>query len=452
MRDEIMKEIPDANKPSTIMVAPNAVIKIYEGEYLLKLGENEFLIDGEIIFKWVPNLSVNFIGVPRARGADLHLKFAVGDTDNDGAIFINNIEIGKCFLTRVNEERIKGTFGKYVVNGDKNIAVDRIKFSVPNFYDFKGLPIQVKSENKVNYTLGRLQFEDDKYLITIDKCIDYKDRIELLEDESGYLILCNGELSVKKGVITLAETKEILACLNNFLTLLNGKKTAALFAQGIFEEQIIWTDFTPYIIDSHKNVQSWSRTNETKEFNSLWKIFRNKWCIKENRNFFSSVLHWYSEANQHAALIDGSIILAQTALELIYNWWIVEEKEMILGKDSDSISASNKIRLLISQLNVSNNPPLGFDGLIEFMKSLKIATKDAPEAIVNVRNAIVHSQKDKREKLSKIENRAKYEALQVYIWYIELCLLRILEYNGKYYDRCSEERFVAKAIVKVPWN
>lgn len=187
MLDEIMKEIPDSNKPSTTMVAPNAAIKIHEGEYLLKLGEDEFLIDGEIIFKWVPNLSVNFIGVPRARGAELHLKFAVGDTDNDGVIFINNIEIGRCFLTRVNEEGIKGTFGKYVVSGDKNIAVDRIKFSIPNFYDFKGLPIKVKSENKVNSTLGRLQFEDDKYLITIDKCIDYKDRIELLDDESGWL-------------------------------------------------------------------------------------------------------------------------------------------------------------------------------------------------------------------------------------------------------------------------
>lgn len=450
MLDELMKEIPDANKPSTIMDAPNAVIKIYEGEYLLKLGDEEFLIDGELIFKWVPNLSVNFSGRPRVNGAGLVFRFA-DDTDNDGVIFINGLEVGKCFLTRVNDERIKGTFVKNVVSGDKNIAVDRIKFSIPNFYDFKGLPIKVKSDNKVSSTLGRLQFEDDKYLITIDKCIDYKDRIELLEDESGYLILYNGELSVKKGVFKIAETREILTCLNSFLTFLNGKKTAALFAQGIFEEQIIWTDYTPYIIDSHKNLQSWSRTYETKEFNSLWKIFRSIWVVGENKNFLTSVLHWYSEANQHSALIDGAIILAQTALELIYNWWIVEEKKMILGKDSDSISASNKIRLLISQLGISNDAPVGFDYLNEFMKSPPI-TKDAPEAIVNVRNAIVHSQKDKREKLSKIENRAKYEALQVYLWYVELCLLRILEYNGKYYNRCSEEKFEVKAIVKVPWS
>ncbi|MGB4568690.1 MAG: hypothetical protein WBH96_06955, partial [Dysgonamonadaceae bacterium] len=47
---------------------------------------------------------------------------------------------------------------------------------------------------------------------------------------------------------------------------------------------------------------------------------------------------WYVEANSNAGFSEGSIILAQTALELIYNWWIVENKKIILGKDSENIS------------------------------------------------------------------------------------------------------------------
>ena len=73
----------------------------------------------------------------------------------------------------------------------------------------------------------------------------------------------------------------------------------------------------------------------------------------------------------------------------------------------------------------------------EDFKSEKLI--DAPEAVVQIRNAIVHSQEEKRAKLNKIENMAKYEALQVCIWYIEVALLKILDYKGDYTNRCSEQ-------------
>jgi hypothetical protein len=114
--------------------------------------------------------------------------------------------------------------------------------------------------------------------------------------------------------------------------------------------------------------------------------------------------------------------MAQTALELLYNWWIIENKKMILGKDSENINASNKIRLISSQLNISYSVPSSFTLLQKFVDENE-NINDAPEAIVQIRNAIVHSQQEKRKKLDSIHYKAKYEALQLSIWYIEMTLL-----------------------------
>ena len=142
--------------------------------------------------------------------------------------------------------------------------------------------------------------------------------------------------------------------------------------------------------------------------------------------------------------------MAQTALELIYNWWVVEKKQLIIGKDSEMINAASKIRLLLSQIGINSEIPKSFKSLTVFL-SEEDSIKDAPDVIVQIRNSIVHSQENKRRKLAKISKDIKYEALQLCVWYIELALLRILDYKGIYFNRCSEATFKVDAEEKVPW-
>ncbi|WNH10160.1 HEPN domain-containing protein [Thalassobellus suaedae] len=126
----------------------------------------------------------------------------------------------------------------------------------------------------------------------------------------------------------------------------------------------------------------------------------------------------------------------------MYNWWVIENKKIILGKDSENINASNKIRLLLSQLNLDYSVPKEFKNLQEFVDSDN-QILDACDAVVQIRNAIVHSQEEKRKKLRSISLIAKYEALQLCTWYIEIALLGILGYSDKYYNRISKlEEFV----------
>ena len=143
--------------------------------------------------------------------------------------------------------------------------------------------------------------------------------------------------------------------------------------------------------------------------------------------------------------------MVQTALELLYNWWIIEQKKLLIGKDSENINASNKIRLLVSQLNLSNTIPDSFDHLKEFV-SKNNDIVDAPDAVVQIRNAIVHSQQEKRKKLTSIHHMAIFEALQISVWYVEMTLLCILGYEERYFNRCSGSPYAYQAQEIVPWK
>lgn len=447
---EEIKDIPDIIESSISMYEANISHKIYEGEYLLKSETEEIKVNGSINFDWVANYGSHFSGK-----AEL-------DPISDNSTFkiiIDDLEFGNGFITNSIDSfgsdsegvSIKGTLSQKAIFGDKSIAVEKIIFSIPNLRDFHGLPVKKITSTNISTSMNRLRLENDNYIILIDKCLDFKKKSESLIEKGGYIILYNGELISKKGPVTLEDTKDIFHCLNTFITFLNGKRTSAIFLQGIYADEVIWCDYTKYFVDPHKYVHSWPQGHSIRGLNELWQNFSTLWRDTDDKNFLTTAIHWYVEANGNRGFSDGSIIMAQTALELLYNWWIIERKKLIIGKDSENINASNKIRLLLSQLNISHFVPAAFTQLQKFIDDSKDIV-DAPDAVVQIRNAIVHSQEEKRKKLSAIHYKVKYEALQLCVWYIEMALLCILNFDDRYLNRCSKEIYESKAEDDVPWT
>jgi len=208
-----------------------------------------------------------------------------------------------------------------------------------------------------------------------------------------------------------------------------------LFLQGIHEGDVLWIDFTGYQVDQYKSVVSWSSKLSTNGFGELWQVFSKLWKNPNDKDFLTFAVHWYIESNANSGYLEGSIIMAQFALELFYNWLVIDKKKLLIGKDGENITASNKIRLLLSIINCKTELPKALSSLQAFVNENKLA--DGVEAFVQIRNAIIHSQEEKRKKLTDIPYRVKYEAQQLSLYYIEYALLSILKYKGKYYNRCT---------------
>jgi hypothetical protein len=444
--EERLKNFPEIIISPVEMNEPNQPITIFEGDFKLKYDDKEILINGQIQFEWFPNTGARFSGNTSSDLTDINNK---PEILNQIELILDGLKFGDCFITNIkfnnHDNPLKGILKKDAVKGDKSIPVNKINLAIPNLREFYGT--RVKNKNGDESYPNRIILENNEYQIIIDKCPDYRDLEKSLKSKGGYIVLYSGELTKKKGNIKFDQTEEIFDCLSTFLDFLNGRRCSALFRQGIFENEIKWCDFSHYLVDPYKSVITWPQRYNITGLNELWQNFSNFWKDENEKDFLISAIHWYleSNSNSNSGFLQSPIITTQIALELIYNWFIIEKKKMLIKDDSKNILASNKIRLLLSQLNVDNEIPQSFTNLQSFIDENKDII-DGPEALVQVRNSIVHSQEEKRKKLAKIPSEVMEEILQLGIWYIELSLLNILEFEGEYYNRCSKkEEFV-------PWS
>ena len=425
------------------MKEANQRILVHEGEFVLKNDVDEFKIVGNIDFVWFPSKGLVFNG----KLEDSNLIQSIR-AQHEFELRINNFNCGNVIITKHIlglDYMISGRNVSGIVKGDKSIAVEKVTFGIPNFKWYRGSTIKKTKPGGYTTYNGRLILENSKYKITIDKFHNYKELNEEVENKGGYIITHLGEVIPKKGNITFSESKTVLKCLNNFLSFLNGRRVAALFVHGIFEEESIWCDYTNYNIDLYGSAVSWWKDSDTENLNKLWYEFYQAW--DNDSDVLNTAIHWYLQCNNKVGYVEGSLIMAQTALELLYNWYIVENKKLIIGNDSENINAANKIRLLISQLNINTDIPQVFIELENYRVSENLI--DGPNSIVQIRNAIVHSQEEKRKKLNQIDDYAKLQALYLSIWYMELSILKLLNFEGEYHNRTGSN--YDDYYENVPW-
>ncbi|MBN8681854.1 MAG: hypothetical protein J0L99_04355 [Chitinophagales bacterium] len=451
--EEIYKDIPFGITSSIPMSEPNQKIMIYSGTFNLMIGKDSIEIEGEVWFDWFPHINTKFNGIVKSSTKDIIGLLSANDKYD---LKINDLLFGESYITNSivgSNAEVSGQVLGLSVIGDRTIPISKITFSIPNLRDFWGLPNKLINE-KGGYYSGhnRLIFENKDYVITIDKSRDYKKSFESLTARGGYFLLYAGEIQKKSGNISFENLNKLHHCFSTFLSFINGQRCSLLFLQGIHDNEIIWTDYTGYESDLFKHVHSWPQKLSINGLSELWNEFYELWNNNANdEDFLVSAVHWYIEANANSGYLEGSIIMIQTALELIYNWLVIEKRKLIYGKDADNISASNKIRLLLSQFGTNIRLPQYFINMKSYLDSNK-DIYDEIDLFVQIRNAIIHSQEDKRRKLSKISHKVKYEAQQLGLWYIEISLLNILKFNGKYRNRCSGKLWTGEDEEDLPKN
>lgn len=424
------------------MSQPNEILKIFEGNFELKNEEYVITIKGVVSFKWFPYMGLYFEGYEQKKTA---LKEGKTNLFNqEFLLVINNEEIGKIAF---NSQSINVSGNYYIGHAidkacyhDGSIPVNSITFSIPNLRVLSGGLVSYGYKN-TSGSWCRLKFDDEKYEIIIDQVEKIKDSIDKLTASGGFFFTYGGEIRAKsKRSVSLSQLNETILKFSNFISFLNGRSLSLLLLKGIHENEVIWTDYSSRIIEPYQYVQSWTARNNSRsehDFNEIYKNFSELWKNDKDKDFLIALIHWYCEANSISARVEGSIIIIQTALELLYNWLIIDKLSILKeGRDTESFSAANKIRLLLTTVKIDVSVPQKLSSLQAFIDSNENLI-DAPDAIVKIRNSIVHSNVKNLQFTDDILT-AKYEALQLAIYYVERSLLYILKYNGNYSNRITK--------------
>lgn len=440
--------LPDYIEPTIFMELPNEKIIIHEGEFIIELKSASIKFSGEIFFNWFPKIAYYF----RGSNTDVNtpsLSYFFNSSikiENEvfGEILPYSLKLKPDYQTKTATYSIYGQINISPHYYDYSPSVSKVNFSLTNYNFFKGMACKKIKDGDLIIDNKYYAFRNSKYRISISLLKDYDDHLNKLKSSGGYYVLGGGSIQKLSGSISYNETLDELLVFSLFISFINGYSISPVFLQGICDKKVIWEDHTPILEnDSYKSsIPSWTPFEYNSSFNDMWDRFSYLCVTKNNKQFLELIVRWYLMLLRGS--VENTIVISQIALELLYNWYVVEENKLILGKDCENIEASNKIRLLLGQIGIDYSVPENYAELREYIKSNK-EVRDPVDALTSIRNILIHSQGDKRKNYAGIREEVKDQVIDLSIHFIELSLLKILNYNGNYYNR------VIRGEEHTPW-
>jgi len=429
-----LTDFPKILIPVYKMDIPNEIIILQEGDYIIKWKDRTFISKGFLFFQWIPRLSVRFKG---KLGDDFSYSWWSLLEDDIGIEIslpqYNFYSKGIIYKLREFEDfNIVCQLPPEIILGDTSKVTDMVRFEISNLKGIYGSP--VRTENSGHRS--RLTFTNSESEIIIDKSPDFIKLKTKLVEVGGYHLLYTGQLKLHNNKkLTYQKSQDILDSFSYYLLFINGRRCFPLFPTGYNNDQKEWALYSPAFNDPYKGVISWASDEPNNGIEIMWNNFSEIWENIDDRDSLKTILHWYTESNSNSAFIEGSIVLLQNALELLFHWVIVEKFKYVNQNEAESLSATSKINFLLSHFSIRNEIPSDFDALIKYAKQNNIV--NGPESFTRIRNHIVHPSSKKRKALKEIETNAKIEALHLGIWYVEMILLKLFEFKGNYINRCS---------------
>lgn len=329
--------------------------------------------------------------------------------------------------------------------------IKRLRFHIANFLSFGGTSVQDPSVDCPRQ--ARATFSAEDWVITIDSVPDFQFGSEFkIEDQSGNAITHVGELVKRDGsLFAISSTDSILQQLYLWLSFCRGNWIAPMLSVGFDDSgQVVWKDWRQWNIRHCEHLPTWLNRNSSESLSQSFPGFNARLGDSIWAGPIRRVLVWYVECNRRKSGLEASIILCQTALELLGWASLAQDKKVLSQKGFQDLPAADKIRLLLANFEIPLVIPIDLTELRQLSKEYNWS--DGPECLVGIRNALVHPQPKNMLKLESVSSVAFYEVWSLGMWYLDLILLRLFDYKAVYRNRLKRECSYEEALEPVPWS
>ena len=447
--------IPNSISPHISISEHNQPIDLYTGQMEIgKSSESDktFQTNGKIKLCWLPYPRFQFEAL-----VSPFANYSLGNVSlqlDDGTKIIGDVTN---IITKFGTEgsKLSGIINNYPIIRPENnpIQARQAKFLVPNFKELNGHPICCldSDSNQRRIHKGRLLLRGGEWLITLDAVDQFKEIKETLTQSSGFAITHIGQLERDdSSLFSPTDALEILNALTLYLWFTKGACTSPCLPagfDGIGNE--VWTIWDYGIIKPFTNPPSWLDESCNIQFEETFSEFMKLWLDESWKEVIQRSIHWYVEANSGEITIESSIVLTQSALELLASAVLVEHYGWLSRDGYNKLSTMDLMRLLFKWANIPTDIPSELTELGNFARENN--WEDTATATTQMRNKIIHPNKKNRETLSGYSSKVKLEVHQLSLWNLELCLLRLFKYQNDYGNRLKQGRWVGD-LDEVPWN
>jgi hypothetical protein len=316
-------------------------------------------------------------------------------------------------------------------------SIERLIFHVPNFPAFVGASIGRHDERGFHGWNGRLQLDDGVWRVVLDPVEYQHDLLRRLNSTGGYGITNVGELRrVDSNPFTLGEARDLLASLRYFLSLVGGKWTDSTLRVGYASlDRVVAQEWHSPAVDGWGGRRSvfpeYVREEDRVRAPHLAPIFQtitSFWKDETWKDVITWCISWLIESDK-AVNADTSVVLSQAGLELVAWAQLVLNWGMTPGEFKD-LKAHEALSMLLEVTGVPVTIPNGtiLNEMHGFAKENVVA---GPEALTRLRNSVVHPRAGEKRPSPTL----RHEAAQLGLWYLQLAILRLLNYEDQYLDR-----------------
>ncbi|NJN72583.1 MAG: hypothetical protein HC799_07090 [Limnothrix sp. RL_2_0] len=423
--------------PSEYSQKPNTDFVIHEGQLIIQAdNEKAILSEGKIVFSWFPTPKLRF-------SARLKVQYSVPFNQEISVNFQNKRTKAKIFKIKSDVEFsiVQGSILNYEI--EKNIKISRVYCHITNFPDFDGQE-HIKDSVRA-YFFDRLILNNGDWTIKIDPLRHNKNKItKLLKESFGFAITHVATLEkVDEGQFLLDEISQLLEGLHYFLSFLAGRWVSPILLNAQEASgKTIPLPIVHYKTTSFKVVKSWFPFSATEHISSMFKEFMRFYLDEDWLEPLQLLISFYIESNISG--VEQGIMMSQSTFELLA-WLTLTQHNFIISEQTlDKLPAHDLLRLLFSWHNIPTDmPPIDNMTMLQSLQKLSAANNysDSPECITQIRNRITHpkrknkSEKKNKTSLLKYSFAERIETWDLCLWYLEMCLLKLFDYQGIYRNR-----------------
>jgi len=328
--------------------------------------------------------------------------------------------------------------------GDESTQMSFLVFHLFNFVDLFGSRHSIQQAGSTMHRIEHVDLICDQWNIELKSLLSTRDDIKKLKEEGGYRLTHVGGIKrVDSALFSGKEAQEFLRALRFFLSFAKGGWCEPICAVGFDETgNHVWESWSSSREPWHAS-PSWFDPHNGSQLTILFPEFMKRWNNDDWREALDEVIYWYLNANSSAHGIDAGIILTQAAIERLSYEYAVKDKRLLMLNGFKDLLASDKFRLLFSSLGIPLEIPKETPEIVKLAK--KFCWLDAPHALTEIRNSLVHPEHKRRGQL----HSAYYEAWNLGLWYLEMGLLAVCGYSGTYGNRLKHR--IVGQVEKIPW-
>lgn len=294
-------------------------------------------------------------------------------------------------------------------------------------------------------------FAVNDWLVDVSTLPAIEERIKALGKSGGYIMTHTATVRKTGGEDFSSQELDSLANgLHNFFSFALGKWSGPQFLTATDRDNQLryFTAGIGKLSDGANTLgSSWVDAHHIEIIKNVAPGFMELISVAPWQDTLGDVIYFYVNANSlgRGVNVDTSALFTQAALELLAWTYCVHDRKLVLEDmfRKSSFSAADQIRLLCRSLGVPLDIPPELTDLQQGILKPN-DPRDLASALTRLRQLVTHP--GKRDNLKPLAFLQGWEAAQ---WLIELIILRLSNYRGKYAKRFAS-RYVG-AVEDVPW-